>query len=225
MIVSFYMHNIPDSVVMAQRRLLKRFAPANVTIKQIRTRQSHADALTHFVEKTPYRTLVILDIDCVPTTAAALGGLISKAESGALVGSAQRSNHIQNNNHIYVAPSCMAFSAATYGALQPVSFKTTPRADVGEELSYAAEEKGLPIELSWPISSEDYIWDLVDSKKYGHGTAYDNGFWHAFQIRSKQHHVYFIRRCEEFERLDGAHPEIGSAALLRRDNPPLREAL
>jgi hypothetical protein len=204
-VVSFYMPNIPRRVVAAQRALLKRLVPREVAIEQTMTVRSHERALDHLMATTPYETVVVLDIDCVPIAEGAIDRLIRRAEGGHLAGAAQRASHIQNGGHVYVGPFCLAVSRSTFAKLQPVSFRRTPRADVGEELTYAAEGKEVPIDYLWPTGSDDDIWELVPGRRFGHGTVYDGDFWHAFEIRSARHHQKFIQRCEaELRRLNAA---------------------
>jgi hypothetical protein len=141
---------------------------------------------------------VFLDIDCVPVAEGAIERLLDYADQGELAGSVQRANHIENDNHLYVAPSCMALTRETYSKLGEVDFESTPRGDVGEELTYRAEESGVPVRLLWPVSSDDLVWNIVDGKRYGHGTTFEGGFWHAFQIRMPRHQDDFVRRCDTF---------------------------
>jgi hypothetical protein len=197
-VVSFYMPNISRTVVAAQRRLLKRFTPPDVAIAQVLTMRSHEHALNHFMDTTRYRAILVLDIDCIPIRDDAIAAVFDRVEQGHLVGAAQRAAHIDNSGHIYAGPFCMALSQRTYDALGRPRFDSTRRGDVGEELTYAAEQRGIPVDLMWPSSSDDAIWPLTDSIRYGHGTTYDDSFWHAFQIRFSEHQRDFVRRCAAF---------------------------
>lgn len=199
-VVSFYMPNISRAVVAAQRKVLKKFVPRNVAIQQICTLKSHEDALNNFMRTTPYRTVLVLDIDCIPIREGAVDAVFSRAERGALVGAAQRANHIDNNAHIYAAPYCLALTKATYRQLGEPRFDSTPRGDVAEELTYAAEQYNIPLELLWPLASDDDVWELTQGKRYGHATTYEEGFWHAFQIRFPEHQRAFVERCDQFLR-------------------------
>ncbi len=197
-IVSFYMHNIPDEVVTAQRKVLELFAPPDVAIAQIRTRLIHSESINLFMRKTQYPVVLFLDIDCVPVRQGAIDALIAQADAGALAGSAQRSTHIDNQRHIYVAPSCMAVSQATFNTMGRPSAVKTPRGDVAEEFTYAAEAHGVPIELHWPVHAEEPLWPLKGEKlAFGRGTTFENGFWHLFSIREERHQLLFITRCDE----------------------------
>jgi hypothetical protein len=195
-IVSFYMPNIARAVVAAQRRLLKRFVPPNVAIQQVVTMRSHADALNHFMDTTPYRAILVLDIDCVPVREGAIADVFDHVEQGCLVGAAQRAAHIDNGEHVYAGPFCLGIGKETYTALGCPRFDSTRRGDVGEELTFAAERLGVPVKLLWPTASDDEIWPLANGIRYGHGTTYDGAFWHAFQIRFPEHQKAFVARCE-----------------------------
>lgn len=197
-VVSFYMPNISRRVVAAQRRVLKRFVPSDVAIEQVMTWKKHEHAINDFISNTPYGVVVVLDIDCIPIDGGAVDRLIADAEKGLLVGAAQRANHIDNGGHLYAAPCCLAISIETYRRLGKPLFDSTKRGDVAEELTYAAEERGVPVKLLWPTSSEDHVWQLTETVTYGHGTIYERAFWHAFQIRFREHQDNFVRRCQEF---------------------------
>jgi hypothetical protein len=149
---------------------------------------------------TRYPVVVFLDIDCVPVRAGAVERLVAHAEAGRLAGAAQRASHIANGDHLYAGPFCVALSRDTYERLGRRPFTRTPRADVGEELTYVAEEHGVPVHFLWPTASDDHIWTLTPGRTFGHGTTYDGDFWHAFEVRLPSHHDKFVARCAEFER-------------------------
>lgn len=197
-IATFYMANIYLPVVAAQRRVLKRFTPPDVAIDQVLTDVSHGESLTRYMRSTPYDVVIFLDIDCVPTREGAVDALIARAAAGRLAGAAQSTAGIDQGRHMFVAPCCMALSRATYGALGSPSFAPTARGDVAEELTHLAEEKGVPFELSFPIDSADHKWKLGNGLRYGVRTTYDNGFFHAFEIRRRRQHRQFIADCDGF---------------------------
>lgn len=197
-VVSFYMSNISRAVVAAQRRVLKRFVPPNFAIEQVLTTETHERALNRFMDTTPYRAVMVLDIDAVPIREGAVDRLMSMADAGQVAGAAQRASHVANGGHLYAGPFCMAVTQETYNRLGRPRFDPTPRGDVAEELTYAAEERGVPVDLLWPTASEDHIWPLTDEISFGHGTVYADDFWHAFEIRKRHHQEKFVRRCEAF---------------------------
>lgn len=196
-VFSMYKCNISRRVVAAQRQMLLRYVPADVAIVQLCSPQSHPQALNAFVRGTAYRTVVLLDIDCVPLRRGAIELLMDLAEAGNLAGASARTSHIQNNQHVFAGPYCMAFTMETYRKLGSPDFTETARGDVGEELTYAAEAKGVPVKLLWAVSTdEEYLWDLKDGLRFGRGTTFEGGFWHAFMIRYLENQRGFVTRVQ-----------------------------
>lgn len=196
-IATFYMPNISYRVVEAQRRLLQAFSPPDIAIEQVITMEKHGAAMDRFMRTTNYQSILFLDIDCVPVRPRSIEAMFERAERGCLAGAAGRANHIDNNAHLFAAPYCLALTRTTYNSLGRPSFLETSRGDVGEELTYIAEERGVPVDLSWPIASDDNQWALTDGVRFGLNTYYDNGFFHAFHIRKRFHQTEFIARCAE----------------------------
>lgn len=164
-----------------------------------------------------YTNVLILDIDCVPLSFGVLDYVFDQASKGILIGNAQRSNHIENNQHVYPAPSAICFSLDTFNKLGNLSFAPTNRGDVGEELAYAAEYLNIKIELFLPKSYEDLPinpdrskcslpWDLADGMpKFGIGTTFVNNnmemFYHLFQSRVHIYNHLFISKCNQILQL------------------------
>lgn len=157
-----------------------------------------------------YETILMLDIDCIPLSTEALEYTLDRAEQGVLVGNVQRSNHIENNKHTYPAPSCVALTRETFEKLGKPSFRVTNRGDIGEELAYIAEQKGVEIEMFMPGKHEDIphwntgerkLWDLADGQpQFGIGTTFvdKNGkemFYHLFQSRLNVFNDLFFLKC------------------------------
>lgn len=205
-IVSFYMGNIRRGVVAAQREALKRFLPEGVAVRQICTRLKHGAAIDAFLAETRYAVVVVLDIDCIPIADGALERLIASAEAGALVGTVSCANHLDNGHHLFVGPFGMALSTDLWTRLGKPSCVATPRGDVAEELTYAAEAIGAPIDVLMPIASADQIWELPNGLRYGHGTTYEGGLWHAFEIRHRTHQAAFIDKARAFLAAAGPKP-------------------
>jgi hypothetical protein len=156
-----------------------------------------------------YDSILILDIDCVPVNSRALTYIFEQAESGILVGNIQRSNHLNNNSHLYVAPSCIALTREMFNDLRNPSFAPTNRGDIGEELSYIAESLNKKIEMFLPSKYEQLPyqskepWDLNELlPKYGIGTTFANSkkqelFYHLFQSRVGVFNELFYKKCSE----------------------------
>ncbi|MGO9135681.1 MAG: glycosyltransferase [Methylovirgula sp.] len=195
-VVSFYMANISKEVVAAQARAITRFLPEGVDLVQLHTGFGHGRSIDLFVALSSYDVIVLLDIDCVPISAEALPKLIEHARAGALVGAAQRANHIGNDNHLYAGPFLMAFSRESYRRLGSPSFRETRRGDVAEELTYRAEAQDFPIHYLWPTICEAPKWHLTGDITFGRNTVYEHAFLHAFEIRMPDQQKAFIAMIE-----------------------------
>jgi hypothetical protein len=195
LIASVYMDNIPAPVVQAQRAVLEALAPADFELRQLLTQRSHGAALDEIISLAEAELVVVLDIDCVPMTPAAIPELVARAEAGALAGCVQRANHIANNAHLYVGAFCLAISRSLWERLGRPSFQPTTRGDVGEELTYRCEEVGAQVAMLWPSSIEEPCWDLTCGRRFGVNTEYDGAFLHTFNIRSPEFQQRFVDRC------------------------------
>jgi hypothetical protein len=195
LIASVYMDNIAAEVVQAQRAVLDAFAPPGFEVRQVLTGRSHGAALDEVMAGAETDLVLILDIDCVPLTSAAIPALAAKAKAGALAGCVQRANHIDNGAHLYVGAFCMAASRALWEGLGRPSFEPTPRGDVGEALTYACEAAGAPLAMLWPSHVEAPCWDLTEGRQFGVNTEYGGAFLHSFNIRSREHQQRFVGRC------------------------------
>lgn len=173
----------------------------------------HDQVLDYAFEKLFYEfnydTVLLLDVDCVPLNTEALEYIFARAEQGILVGNIQRANHIENNKHIYVAPSAMCITKSMFEKMGRPSFKYTNRGDVAEELTYIAETMNIPIEYFMPSKYEclpldrDIPWPLADGMpEYGIGTTFVNQygqemFYHLFQSRFGKFSDNFFVKCAE----------------------------
>ena len=195
LIASVYMDNVPAEVALAQSAVLDAFAPTGFEVRQVLTERSHGAALDEIMAGADADLVLILDIDCVPLTTAAIPTLAASAEAGALAGCVQRANHIDNGAHLYVGPFCMALSRALWERLGRPSFEPTGRGDVGEALTYRCEETGAPVEMLWPSRVDAPCWDLTDGRQFGVNTEYEGAFLHTFNIRSPDNQRRFVERC------------------------------
>lgn len=164
-------------------------------------------ALEELFFKNNYESILILDIDCIPLSEEALEYVFEEAEKGKIVGNVQRSNHIQNNQHVYVAPSCICFTRDMFVKLGKPSFRISNRSDIGEELCFIAEENSVQLEMFMPSKYEklpygdEKPWDLQDGMpKYGIGTTFVNKdgkemYYHLFQSRLNYFSDLFFLKC------------------------------
>jgi hypothetical protein len=195
-VISVYMDNVDPRVVAYQRRCVERCLPDGWTFYQYHSNESHDCAISRCLDESKDDVIVVLDIDCIPLSPAALPLLKSHAEKGALAGAVQRANHINNEGHLYVGPFCMSFSRSVYDRLGKPPFCDTTRGDVGEELTYRWEESGLKAFFLWPNHVEYAKWPLIGESYFGYGTTYDSLFYHAFCIRDGVTSNLFLSRCE-----------------------------
>lgn len=222
-IFTFFMKNIEMSTVELQRKVVAKFNKSEIQHYSVQTEFEHGLTMDlawqlngiemptigsqNAPKRFDYDVLVFLDVDAVPLTAGALDYIVERAAVGqVIIGDVQNSNHIQNDKHLFVAPSVMAISTDTFVAMGKPSARPTSRADVAEEYTFHAEKYKVPVEFFLPLSYEESptekaYWDLQNEsipeqfRKYGRGTTFgtpainepDRGqsevslFWHAFQ--------------------------------------------
>ena len=170
----------------------------------------HGDILNKFVNKLFYEYghdgVLIIDIDCIPLSRKAIDYTFELASNGILVGNAQRSHHIQNNEHSYAASSFVCFSEEVYRELGRPNFLPNKDGDTCEQLTYNAERQGLKRSFYIPTTydSKNEIgedWD-VDGYKYGIGTTFTNYYgvpmsYHLFGSRLNLWNDLFFKKCEE----------------------------
>lgn len=159
-------------------------------------------------KKIDYDVILFLDIDCIPLSPKAFDLYIEKAAAGRLVGNIQRSNHLENNQHVFAAPSAVALATDIYLTIGRPSALETNRSDVCEEWTFAAEQHKIPVDLYMPLKYDrkptecDY-WALKDGMPvYGQGTTFgskEDGelFYHNFQIFHPNQQKLFWKKCEE----------------------------
>jgi uncharacterized protein (TIGR02466 family) len=171
---------------------------------------SHYQSLDYGVEHLldRYSYFLILDVDCIPLSQNSIEYIFEKIKNNILIGTAQRSMHIDNNKHIYVGSPCIGFSKELFEKIGRPSFAPTSRGDTAEELTYLCESNGIEIETFMPSSYEKDplggpAWELSDpSVKYGIGTTFvneDNNemFYHLFESRVEEHNNLFFKKCND----------------------------
>lgn len=162
----------------------------------------HGDILNKVVHRLFYERgadcILMLDVDAIPVSKEALDFTFDFAYKGYLVGNAQRSNHIQNNKHVYVAPSYACFSKDTYEAAGCPTMIYNHMGDNLEQFCFNCEklkmpvEKLLPYEVEAPYNEEGDYWDLADDMpKYGLGTTF------AYKEKPISYHLFSARYNQE----------------------------
>lgn len=160
-----------------------------------------------------YENVLILDVDCIPMDIDSIAYTFGRATQGKLVGNAQRSHYIENDEHIFIGSSCICVNKNVFEKLGKPSFSPTTRGDIGEELTFLAEEKGIPVEIYIPESYEASpagatSWALKgDLPHYGIGTTFTNDtgrakFYHLFESRTNLNVARFVAKCNEVLKSD-----------------------
>jgi hypothetical protein len=217
-IVSLFMRNINPQAVKLQIAVVNKFNKSSIQHYPILTDHNPGYSMDLGVEamrKAGHDAVMFLDIDALPLTDFALDYLFEQAYAGKLIGSAQRSGHIDNGEHIFAAPHNVTFTLETYDKIGKPSFLPNIRGDVAEELTWKAEESNIPVEIlmptrfdappirmDWEPKDAPPYWDLgKDKPRYGIGTTFGNEkgelFWHMFQSFHPGQHERFVKKCEE----------------------------
>jgi len=160
-----------------------------------------------FYEKQ-YDNVLILDVDCIPITFDALPYVFDKANNGVLIGNAQRSHYIENNEHVFIGSSCICINKTVFEHLGKPSFVPTKRGDIAEELVYIAQAKNMPVEFLIPHDYEASPygaaeWALTGNlNPYGIGTTFmkENGdlmFYHLFESRHNLNVERFLAKVQQ----------------------------
>jgi hypothetical protein len=217
-ITSIFMKNVDAKVVQLQTQVVKKFNKSQIPHYPVLTEAPPGytmDKLVDMLQERKHDAIMFLDIDCVPLNDDALDYFFKRAYDGVLIGDAQRSNHIQNDQHVFAAPHNVTFTIELYRKLGNPSFLPNYRGDVAEELTFKAREANIPIEIIMPLRYDappirmDWepkdappYWDLADGMpKYGIGTTFgtegNEMFWHMYQSFHPGQNERFIKKCEE----------------------------
>ena len=203
-VVTVYQSNIPTDVLWHQAEVINRFLPDGCEFAPRLVRR-HAIGLDEYFLTRRHEAYLVLDVDCIPLAKWVIPWILQNALAGVLIGGAQRANHLENGEHIYVGPGVMAFSRDTFEKCGGLSFEGTSRGDVGEEFTYAAEGLEIPISFLWPTHVVANKWALRGTQSFGIGTTYAGAFFHAFQISSGLTIPIFLEKCQKLLKHD---PEL-----------------
>jgi hypothetical protein len=188
-IVSFYMANIPSSVLRAQAAVFAKF---DQQIEQIPTSLDHGSAIDQYIMDSRFDVLIIFDIDCIPLHEHVIPEAI-EIVSGRLCVYGIRQKYQGSVAGDYVGPAFICFSYQTYKALGCPSFRSIKgKADVASQLTYRAMQPGLqrffrtrsPVEVRFLNVTDVAVpkWPLDDGMQFGTGTNYGNKVFHAFGV-------------------------------------------
>lgn len=209
--ISVYMDNIPVQVREVQKAVWDKFYPNLMTHHY--TYLSHAKTLDKIVELTDADVLIIADIDAIPLNENIVHRISDLAMAGYLVGNAQSSSHLEDTEHIFIAPSFMALNVKKYRELGSPSFEPSLTGDVAQDLT-RVWQKEYPIMPMFPIHyeyppvpvrlpngsiSNPLFW-ITGNRPYGLNTTFSlQGYpdsFHGFQSSHEQSER-FIHKCKE----------------------------
>jgi len=193
-IFSFFMDNIPKEALEAQKAVVNKFNKSGHQFMQVLTQTRHGismDAAWHWSnvqvrkelrmlpKQFDFDVVMFLDIDAIPLNADAIDSYVEQAYNGTLVGNIQRTNHLQNGQHVFVAPSAMALSVERFWDIGRPSALETGRSDVAEEYTWLAQKAGVPVRFYMPLRFDAAPeeapngWALADGMpRYGLGTTF-----------------------------------------------------
>jgi hypothetical protein len=228
-IVSFFMGNVNPKTAQLQRQVVDKFNVSKYPHYSIQTNilpgpmmdyvwcmngQNTGTFKDPIEKKMDHDVIFFLDIDAVPLSETAIDLIIAAAAQGNLVGNIQRSGHIDNKQHVFAAPSCVALHKDVFTKIGMPSAVPNTRGDVCEEWTFKAEENNVPvvllmpskfdappIRMDWEKDAEPF-WRLADNMpNYGIGTTFgdDKGndmFYHNFQIFHPGQQERFWTKCE-----------------------------
>lgn len=144
--------------------------------------------------------VLFMDVDCIILNKDKANVAINKATDGTLVGNEQATNHLGEfvASRVFVAPSFMVVHRHAWMALGKPSFKATPLADVGQNLTDVWQQRSVPVKLLRVSGFEVPKWDLPGKpQSYGIGTTFEDTTYHLFESRDPANADRFVKKCEE----------------------------
>ena len=141
-----------------------------------------------------------MDVDCIVLDKEKALHYVQKAQDGTLVGHEQATNHLGEfvASRVFAAPSFMAVHRHMWRTLHKPSFKATPLADVGQNLTDVWQQYRVPVEFMRVSGFEVAKWDLPKKpQSYGIGTTFENTSYHLFESRDPANADRFVKKCEE----------------------------
>jgi hypothetical protein len=188
------MDNIPAEALAAQKAVVEKFNKSKHGFFQVLTNTRHGLSMDacwhwngcqvrkdfrHLKQQFDFDVVMFLDIDAIPLNEDAIDSYVEQAYNGTLVGNIQRTNHIQNGQHVFVAPSAMALSIEQFWTINKPSALETGRSDVAEEYTWLAQKAGVPVRFYMPLRYDAAPqeapngWALADGMpRYGLGTTF-----------------------------------------------------
>jgi hypothetical protein len=189
-----YAHNTLSSEILKYQKMVFEFF--NYTIQQHINEKSHSENLENIIKTCNSDICIIFDIDCIPLNPHLITQIYTDLSHHNIVGAIGCANHLHKND-IYIHPLFMAFKTTLYGECGYPSLSNDDDNDVAQKFTRECIKLNKSIKYWNNISSNDYIWDLPNGRKFGHGTIYENNIYHQFEIRNLEQHERFIQKCNQ----------------------------
>ena len=187
--------NVDDRIIEAQKSVLDHF---KIEYTLHRENVDHGEWMNRIMQSSEDEVVGFLDVDCVPLNSQIVPAAQTYCvKNKSFIGIAQVSNHIPPAAHIYAAPAFFFINRQAWLDLGKPTFAATPNSDVAENVSYAAEERGLPYRALYPVKCVEPLWQLGNYGMYGIGTEFIGGIYHLYQSRMSENIKMFERVCEE----------------------------
>jgi len=218
-ILTYYNDKIDKKIVEYQQKVVEKFTNGRLPFRPkfspySFTEMAHGDMLNRYIYNIFYEgpeyydCVLLLDIDCIPLSYEGIEQTLIAAYDGYLVGNIQRTNHFENGQHTYVAPSYMSFTKEYYEEIGSPTFNNNWKYDVGELMTVNAEKFNKPIVKLMPMNvehemqgEEEKYFRLADGMpNYGIGTTFGLNdmeiSYHLFGSAQNRWNQMFYQKCE-----------------------------
>jgi len=176
------------------------FSHFKLALTQHHRKLDHGFWMDAVLKQSSADVVLFVDNDCVPLSRSApIEAIRWAAQHRSFLGLAQASNHINNGVHVFAAPAFLAIARSAWMQLGQPSCRPTPRGDAAEELSWRAEEEGLPYKAWYPTHfhhpSREGLWRMGNYGTYGIGSVFAERVFHLYQGRFADNVDLFVRVC------------------------------
>ncbi|MEC7392918.1 MAG: hypothetical protein VX934_05895 [Cyanobacteriota bacterium] len=176
------------------------FSHFKLPLTQHHRKLDHGFWMDAVLKQSSADVVLFVDNDCVPLSRSApIEAIRWAAQHRSFLGLAQASNHINNGVHVFAAPAFLAIARSAWMQLGQPSCRPTPRGDAAEELSWRAEEEGLPYKAWYPTHfhhpSREGLWRMGNYGTNGIGSVFAERVFHLYQGRFADNVDLFVRVC------------------------------
>lgn len=193
---SYAHENVSKEIIQLQKLVFEKY---NLPLVQIVDNIPHGDFLNEQIKNSDTDYIIFFDIDCIPLTSKLYDIILNEIKhKNSIIGIEQVCNS-NSLNHTYAGPACLGLSRELYKELGMPNLRENYRSDVGEELTWACENKGYEVKYFNVHSTEVPKWKLSDNRMFGIGTVYtfknEEVLYHQFEIRISSFN--FIDKCNK----------------------------